>query len=33
VSPAVPAVEVVGLHVSLDGARILAGVDLTVATG
>ncbi|MGC4745278.1 ABC transporter ATP-binding protein [Micromonospora sp. DT201] len=28
-----PAVEVRGLHVSLDGAPVLAGVDLTVAGG
>ncbi|GAB3948309.1 hypothetical protein GCM10027614_45150 [Micromonospora vulcania] len=29
----VPAVEVVGLHVSLDGTPILTGVDLAVAVG
>jgi iron complex transport system ATP-binding protein len=33
VSPSVPAVEVVDLHVTLGGARILVGVDLTVAAG
>jgi iron complex transport system ATP-binding protein len=31
--PAAPAVEIRGLHVRLDGAPILTGVDLTIAVG